>query len=878
MSRIQTPTVAVNPNVEMANREAPTIVYQPEPYVPETYFDYEQLSNVLGAGVQAAQTFLKTSLLDRELQADVAARAAKERSDRFRVGLSEATLRDKEAQVGEKLESRYVRDYLGKIDYESLAPDDQELYNKTLGERTDQELDQQRKFNSDIFVGRFKSRVDQLKGRAQGGDQAAISALANVYDENQAYALVESLMDPKELATMRSVDSYDEGVYRSKLSTQLADVMGEAARYRAQIKKTEVQMKTDAMVRFTAEGVSDLILNPSKDLEDPEALRSTIEDLASNLQNVRAGARSIDRTLGDVDLDKIQDSMVMMAAEDIISRGSASQLFAFRNIMKQGTGIVMDQENRIKLMEKLDAEVKKKYESELRFDLDSLSAAQMDDTSVTTRSQNPMFKNQQLDNFANLARSRMYVEGPNGERIQVMDETEVNTMISNQKARIEAQDERYVPNKVYADATAIMKTELAKGQNARFDTAMNKINDTMLANGVLPDTPQWNAAYKNLGRFIDVEAAPQMEAMAKNQLLNVYGFAPNSLGPDAADDAKVPAHLRMRFNADKAQLRIQATAQHLRLALASKDSTGSSSSTAISRFRAGLVNLIGPNLEGPIPVELYDAAVLARDPIMRLNVFGAGSPNGDRLLRFLDMVNSAQGSASGRTMTDLMRAAQIEFTFDDARFGWTSIMSVDRESKFHKLKLDSITGEVLPVSTAWLRNLYASTFNDKMLETNGVYDQARALTGDLLEPLVLSVNGSALPANDIGARGAQHVMDMAEVLTGRDDVTFVVVGQDETGTGYLYGLRDMDGDEVTTDSAGNQIPNRLYTMQYVPEGVTSRFSLTGEAFDKQVKELNVKRGARSWWNDTPTYKKPNKSVTLEPQPGWRGWSQGMAQE
>ncbi len=156
-----------------------------------------------------------------------------------------------------------------------------------------------------------------------------------------------------------------------------------------------------------------------------------------------------------------------------------------------------------------------------------------------------------------------------------------------------------------------------------------------------------------------------------------------------------------------------------------------------------------------------------------------------------------------------------------------------------------------------------------MLETNGVYDEARSLTGDLLEPLVLSVNGSALPKNDIGARGAQHVMDMAQVLTGRDDVTFVVVGQDETGTGYLYGLRDMDGDEVTTDAAGNRIPNRLYTMQYVPEGVTSRFSLTGEAFVKQVKELNIKRGDNRFWDNQKPYKQQKRSVTLEPQPGWR---------
>lgn len=875
MSRIQTPTVTVNPNVELANREAPTIIYQPEPYVPETYFDYEQLSNVLGAGVQAAQTFLETSLLDRRRQAEIAAEAAKERSDRFRVGLSEAILQDKQAQVGEKLESRHVRDFLARTDYESLDPADQELYNRTLGERSEAELDQQRKFNSDLITGRIKSSFEQVKGQAMKGDPNAINVLANIRSEDGALSFLTGLVDPREIAVIKQVSSYDETIYRNKFSTLLADVMGEAGKYRTELKRTEAKLKIDAMGEWTANGFADQVMNPKADLSKPENFSVLQADLESNLRNIRAVVRTVDPTKSDQEIDLIQDQIVAMISDRIVTEGSPEETLAFRNMMKTGTGYVIDPAKRGDLVNKLDEQVKIKYTERVNNNINLVSNKQLETIQIDARKANPALKSQQLAEFAEFVQKNMSIStGIGDEKIDIMSATDVTERISKHKSAMERIDETFIEPRV-VDATQGQLQKALQGDitKIRADTLMDGIRRAAADLGVIQGTPEYNNMSRELSREIDTRFIRDLTNKSLATMSNRYGRPITSLDPNDADNASVdpsggnPA-IRAQLNADKAQLRIQAKTLHLRLALMMKDSMGNTYSDAVSNFRSGLVGLIGPNLEGPIPVELFDAVAIARDETMRREVFGEGSENGDKLLRFLDEVNVLRNAATGRPLDELIRSAALKVSLTDPRAGWVQIEK-DKEWQFHKDTIDDLVGDVMPDSTVWFRNVYAGEFFTKMRDTNDSR-RARSLAEESLGQVVMSVGRSVLPRQDIGAKGEQHVLDMAQVLTGRKDTTFIVAGNDEMGN-FLYALRDQDGEQVILrDSNGKPLPTKLYTMGVVPVGVTNRESLTDPEFVRKVEMLNIQRGDKSIFDRAAelmfgeTYKKPAK----QPEPSF----------
>lgn len=306
MSRIQTPTVTVNPNVEMANREAPTIVYQPEPYVPETYFDYEQLSNVLGAGVQAAKTFL-----------DVETRAAEQARQneilQFKTGLSQARL--KATQIAEETGSytaQPVKDFLSTYDYENSIGEIKIMMNSEWegiseynieSEQKRQELI--RKNNTDVLSAQFQFKLNTLIENFDNYDTASQQTLLKLANDPEALLnTVISQFDNETLARWNSIETVDRDALTKTLADNVNRATNDLRKKDKEVRDRETASKVVALdsVR-TGSLLQTAFMSPPGDGGGP---MRTMED---EYQIYAAARMELDRTITE---DKIVDDWTNM--------------------------------------------------------------------------------------------------------------------------------------------------------------------------------------------------------------------------------------------------------------------------------------------------------------------------------------------------------------------------------------------------------------------------------------------------------------------------------------------------------------------------------------------------------------------------------------
>lgn len=102
MSSISTPTVSVNPNIDMMAPQVPIIEYQAGQYFPPNLIQYEQLNNVLQSGVQAANSFLDFVKNSRQLSEDL----RRQEILKWRTGLAEAKRQSAELSLIKMREER----------------------------------------------------------------------------------------------------------------------------------------------------------------------------------------------------------------------------------------------------------------------------------------------------------------------------------------------------------------------------------------------------------------------------------------------------------------------------------------------------------------------------------------------------------------------------------------------------------------------------------------------------------------------------------------------------------------------------------------------------------------------------------------------------
>lgn len=368
MSRIQTPTVAVNPNVELASREAPTIVYQPEPYVPETYFDYEQLSNVLGAGVEAAQTFLKTSLLDREMQEKMAESLEKQRLDGFKVGLEEAIRMDKASQVGEKIQYNNVKDYLAKWDYESLPADAQILWNRTLGEYEEKDLKQQRDFNAKAMASGARESISRILGAAKGNDPTAIGALSKIKTFNDAFAFINESVPPQTRAMLGQIDQYSMDVYEGELAALASGLIEESSKIGAELRATETLIKGRAAVQIEADSLVGLAgKSPEWKPDDVGKFRG---ELISGIDRQLATFRTINPVIKQSDADALINDYAESFVNEAITRFDAKKLIGIRDAIDDSS-VAIDPVKKKQLVDRLTSEARTKLNDEYNQRIDT---------------------------------------------------------------------------------------------------------------------------------------------------------------------------------------------------------------------------------------------------------------------------------------------------------------------------------------------------------------------------------------------------------------------------------------------------------------------------------------------------------------------------
>lgn len=306
MSRIQTPTVAVNPNVELANREAPTIVYQPEPYVPETYFDYEQLSNVLGAGVQAAKTFL-------DVETKAAEQARQNEVLRFKAGLSQARL--KATQIAEETGSytaQPVKDFLSTYDYENSIEEIKIMMNSEWEGISEYNIESEqkrqdliRKNNTDVLSAQFQFKLNTLIENFDNYDTASQQALLKLANDPEALMrAVISQFDSETLARWNSIETIDKDALTKTLADNVTRATSDLRKRDKEVRDRETASK---VVALDATRINSLLqtafMPPPGDGVGP---MRTMED---EYQIYRATRMELDRTITE---DKIVDDWTNM--------------------------------------------------------------------------------------------------------------------------------------------------------------------------------------------------------------------------------------------------------------------------------------------------------------------------------------------------------------------------------------------------------------------------------------------------------------------------------------------------------------------------------------------------------------------------------------
>lgn len=372
MSRIQTPNVTVNPNVEMVNREAPAIVYEPEPYVPETYFDYEQLTNVLEAGVKASQTFLDIRLLDKELEEKALLQSIKQRNDQFRVGFYEAERKDRESKVDGKTQYSYRKAYLEswKSDLGSLGAEEQKIYNDAYGDMAESSVEEAYKFNSNLIVSNVRGAVSNVTGLADGGDLVMMGVLANIDTQEKALAFIKGQIPKADLARLNSMTAYDRNQVESDVAEILSSLIARGQKIRAGRVASENKLKKEEAARATGITMAGNIMKPvATSVETGQPIVSVSSDeirehLIKGIGEARAGILTVNPTAQASEIDTVINQTIDTTVQVVIESAPSSVLEATRAALMDPS-VPMDARRKMELESRLNTAINNRMAEEV---------------------------------------------------------------------------------------------------------------------------------------------------------------------------------------------------------------------------------------------------------------------------------------------------------------------------------------------------------------------------------------------------------------------------------------------------------------------------------------------------------------------------------
>ena len=895
MSRIQTPTVAVNPNVEMANREAPTIVYQPEPYVPETYFDYEQLSNVLGAGVQAAQTFLKTSLLDRELQDKMAENLEKQRLDGFKVGLEEAIRMDKASQVGEKIQYNNVKDYLSKWDYEFLPDEAKILWNRTLGEYQEKDLKQQRDFNAKAMASGARESIGRILGAAKGNDPTAIDVLSNIKTFKDAFAFINESVPPETRAMLGQIDQYSMDVYEGELAALASGLIEESSKIGAELRATETLIKGRAAVQIEADSLVGLAgKSPEWKPDDVGKFRG---ELISGIERQLSTFRTINPVIKQSDADALINDYAESFVNEAITRFDAKKLIGIRDAIDDSS-VAIDPVKKKQLVDRLTSEARTKLNDEynqridtarIKGDLKGLeilrrelgipgqffNAAQR--VELQTKAADALEKAYQQrvqQSFSTeIGAIRTEAEGMDsisseyiesaGDRLFKYNDTSLGEFKGLDGKPIIGLSTEDRLKKVEELRTALKSMQIRK-QNLQNEVAVdtmvktvvgdllqaptfvdwnsvsNRVLGVLEAKGIAKDSPEWKTGQLQLDMAVRQQyfGAVEQSFLAR---LNEQSMDPTQAGPPRFNSLNKEATDTPQSLEIKRQMRAVINYNRVQW-----ESMSGSSQELIPQLRNTLSSAFSVEMtEGPVSDNLQDVyelyALAKQRNISMTDIFG----NGPKSREYMDALETIHNlRRSGMTFDDAVRDAGVQIRMDNSGLLFTDVTDpsgVNRTdfSDSFIITMNKGMGMTFAVtdSLAYAQHVYTTAYA-RSLAISKTHTKSRDYAIATMKGSLTNVDGYLVP-NELLQYGEDQLRYAAKKLSGgRDDTMFVVVGMREDKP--LYALRG----QPTLDIAGMGSVDSYYNTSSVNnETYMLQDIFTQEMFDEINAEENAVRQA-----------------------------------
>lgn len=890
MSRIQTPTVAVNPNVELASREAPTIVYQPEPYVPETYFDYEQLSNVLGAGVEAAQTFLKTSILERESQDKMIESLEKQRLDGFKVGLEEAIRMDKASQVGEKIQYNNVKDYLSRWDYRSLPDEAKILWNRTLGEYEEKDLKQQRDFNAKAMASGARENISRILGAAKGNDPAAINALSQIKTFNDAFAFINQSVSPQTRAMLGQIDQYSKDVYEGELAALASGLIEESSKIGAELRATETLIKGRAAVQIEADSLVGLAgKSPEWKPEDVGTFRG---ELISGIDRQLATFRTINPVIKQSDADALINDYAESFVNEAITRFDAKKLIGIRDAIDDSS-VAIDPIKKKQLVDRLTSEARTKLNDEynqridtarMKGDLKTLeilrrelgipgqffNAAQR--VELQTKAADALEKAYQQrvqQSFSTeIGAIRTEAEGMDsisseyiesaGDRLFKYNDTSLGEFKGLDGKPIIGLSTEERLKKVEELRTALKSMQIRK-QNLQNEVAVdtmvktvvgdllqaptfvdwnsvsNRVLGVLEAKGIAKDSPEWRTAQLQLDMAVRQQYFGAVEqsflARLNEQFADQTGQPRFKSLQRETNDTPQSLELKRQMRAVINYNRVQ------------WESISESSQELIPQIRNTLTKAFSVEMtEGPVSdnfQDVYELYALAKKRnISMTDIFGNG-PISQEYMDALEIIHNLR--RGGMTFDDAVRDAGVQIRMDDTGFLFTDMKDPTGENRveFNQAFLQTIgeTPFLVTDSLPYAQHVFTTAYAYS-LGISKTHPHAKDYAIEALSRSFRKIDGYLVP-NELLQYGTDALRYAAKKLSGgRDDTMFVVVGMQEDQ--LIYALRGQPESDIP--NTGNikayyktsSVNNETYMLQDI---------FTQEMFDEINAEENAVRQA-----------------------------------
>lgn len=836
MSRIQTPTVNVNPNVELASREAPTIVYQPEPYVPETYFDYEQLSNVLGAGVQAAKTFLN---IERE-----AAQTARQNEIlKFKTGLSQAKL--KATQIAEETGSftdQPIKDFLSTYDYDKSLDEIKILMNSEwqgLAEfsiETEQKrAELVRKNNTDILSFEFQTAMDRMVQNFHSLDPKTQQILLNSANDPEAMiALTVAQFDQETLARWNTIETVDRGAL---IKTLADDVNRASASLRDINKEINDRATASKVVALDAVRTASILqtayMPPSGDGVGPVR---TIED---EYQIYLATRMEMDRTITEDKVIADWTNMLRNAAIRVAESPEASPeaVDRFRQVVEADSRITGDSKGTIlsTLKTAMELKITEKYEpgidravagNDLQM-LDYMQDMLKTDPLVNPRKRADLdiringarkqIANQNLNEvlsneYANMRLRMMDGELTAADLLQFESELMGKLLFDNQVRDSKGNpvfDQTGKPIKAQDIASVMKLADEARDRLEKENTQMVRTIDAVQVQGIEAKL----MAEAQAGRFNPTQLTQEIRVFPSDQqekiLSNMDQWFKTEYLPaiqqalmtkykltvwDVPAGQQYPGNLRDRDSAHAEFIAMRVSwanvggdrefGNHIRQDLfgslsSDMEKTGASPGLrdALSMYR----------MRGQIGTEQL------------VKFFG----DNDLAKEYMIVLRDTDAAVRrGMDVNEAFKDATQRYRLDPARVEFLTRLSpteMDKLSVELQAKLDSYGDQAIQDSYPLVRHIF---LNAALVTAppESTIDQRIELANEAIDSQLTVRGNSILPVSDLNSmnQGPTFVSVAAEYLTGIEDAAMVVVDFDRNTGEYIYALRNKAGNSIAT--------------------------------------------------------------------------------